>query len=195
MVETIKNLATAFIGESMARNRYTYFAATAKKEGYEQLAAVFIETAEQESQHAKWLLRMINSIQKLKNINQDEIIAEGNVMPVVFNSTAENLKAAIAGENHEYTKMYPEFADVAEKEGYPDIAERIRAIAIAEKHHEDRYKKFLKEIEAGTLLKKSKKTVWICRKCGYLHEGTEPPENCPACNHPPGYYQIQDENY
>jgi rubrerythrin len=195
MTQTLENLATAFIGESMARNRYTFFAATAKKEGMEQVSAIFQETAEHESQHAKWLLRMINDIKKDKKVDPSELIAKGNVIPTTFDSTVENLKAGIAGENYEHTKMYPEFAEVAEKEGFPKIAIRLRAIATAEKHHEERYQKLLKEIEAGTLFKKEKKVTWVCRKCGYMHEGEHPPEICPACDHPKGYYQVQNETY
>lgn len=195
MEETLKNLATAFIGESMARNRYTYFAATAKKEGMEQIAAIFEETAEQESQHAKWILRMINDIKKEKDVDPEKLIAEGNVIPTTFDSTKENLEHGIAGENYEHTKMYPEFAATAEKEGFPKIAARLRAIAVAEKHHEQRYQKLLNELKAGSLFKKDKKVVWVCRKCGYMHEGTHPPELCPACGHPKGYYQVQNETY
>ncbi|MFX1514050.1 MAG: rubrerythrin [Promethearchaeota archaeon] len=195
MEQTLKNLAHAFIGESMARNRYTFFASTAKNDGYQQISEIFLETAGHESQHAKWLLRMINNIKKKEKVDPDKIIAEGNVVPTTFESTVDNLKAAIAGENYEHTKMYPEFAEQADKDGFPDIANRLRAIAIAERHHEERYQKLLNEVEADTIFKKEKKVVWICRECGFMIEGEEPPELCPACNHPKGYYQIQNEIY
>ena len=117
------------------------------------------------------------------------------VAPTTLGDTVENLKAAIAGENYENTEMYPEFADVAEKEGFPEIAARLRAIAVAEKHHEERYKKLLKELEGNTVFKKEKKVYWVCRKCGYIHEGTEPPEACPSCGHPKSYFELQSEEY
>lgn len=188
-METIKNLTKAFIGESQARNRYTIYARIAQKEGFEQIAAVFTETAEQEKEHAKWLFRLIN---QLKANNPVKVEAEA---PTTLGSTTENLKSAIAGENYEYTEMYPGFADVAEKEGFPEIARRLRAIAKAESHHEGRYIKLLSELEGKTLFKKEKKVYWICRKCGYLHEGTEPPEECPSCGHPKAYFQLQCEEY
>ena len=194
MKETIKNLTKAFIGESQARNRYTFYAKIAQKEGYEQIAEIFLITAENEREHAKWLFRMINELKKRGNENLDEIKVEA-VAPTILGNTAENLKAAIAGENYEYTKMYPEFADIAEKEGFPDIAERLRAIAVAEKHHEERYKKLLKEIEADSVFKKDEKVYWVCRKCGYVHEGEEPPEKCPSCSHPRNYFELKCEAY
>ena len=116
-------------------------------------------------------------------------------MPTILGNTRENLKSAIAGENYEHTKMYPEFANIAEKEGFPEIAKRLRAIAVAEKHHEERYKKLLKELENNTLFKKDKKVYWVCRKCGYIHEGTEPPEECPSCGHPKSYFEQACEEY
>ncbi len=194
MEQTIQNLTKAFIGESQARNRYTFYAKTAQKEGYEQISEVFSVTAEQESEHAKWLLRLIIELNKKSGKNASEIIVEASA-PIIFATTVENLKAAIAGENHEYTSMYPEFAKIADKEGLKEIAARIRAIAKAESHHEERYKKLLKELEAGTLHKKAKKTTWTCRKCGYVHDGNTPPENCPSCGHPPAYFQVKCEEY
>jgi len=191
-METIKNLAKAFVGESQARNRYTFYAKIAKKEGFEQIAEIFLITAENEREHAKWLLRMINDLKKKTGENVDVIEAP---VPTTLGDTAENLKAAIAGENYEHTKMYPEFADVAEKEGFPEIANRLRAIAVAERHHEERYKKLLKEVEGKTVFKKEKKVYWVCRKCGYIHEGEEPPEECPSCGHPKSYFEKQCEEY
>ena len=194
MKNTIENLVKAFIGESQARNRYTFYAKIAKNEGFEQIAEIFLITAENEKEHASNLFKLINKLKKKTNEKLDEIKVEA-VAPTVFSSTAENLKAAIAGENYEYTKMYPEFADVAEKEGFPEIATRLRAIAKAEEHHEERYKKLLKEVEAGTFFKKEKEVWWVCRECGYVHFGEEPPEKCPSCDHPRSYFQLKFEEY
>ncbi len=194
MEETIKNLAKAFVGESQARNRYTFYAKVAQKEGFEQISEIFLITAENEKEHAKWLLRLINELKKKYNKSLPEIEIEV-VVPTTFGNTVENLKAAIAGENYEHTEMYPEFADIAEKEGLPEIARRIRAIAVAEKHHEERYKKLLEEIEGNTVFKKDKKVYWVCKKCGYLHEGEEPPEVCPSCSHPKNYFELQCKEF
>ena len=193
MQNTIKNLAVAFVGESQARNRYTMYAKSAKKEGYEQIAEIFLITADQEKEHAKWLMRLINELkEKCENSIKIEINAE---VPAILGTTVENLKAAINGENYEYTSMYPEFAQVAEEENLPEIASRLKSIAIAEKHHEKRYKKLLNEIEAKTVFKKDKEIEWICRECGYEHYGEEAPQKCPACGHPQSYYQVKCENY
>lgn len=194
MKKTIENLAKAFVGESQARNRYTFYSKVAKKEGFEQIAEIFLITAENEREHASWLFKLINELKKKAKEKLEEIKIEASV-PTTFGTTAENLKAAIKGENYEYTKMYPEFADVAEKEGFPEIAKRLRAIAIAEKHHEERYKKILKEVEAGTIFKKEKEVWWVCRECGYIHFGKEPPERCPSCDHEKSFYQIKCEEY
>ncbi len=190
MKNTLKNLTKAFIGESQARNRYTFYAKVAKKEGYEQISAIFTETAEQEREHAKQLFKMINALKE----NEDAIIVEAEA-PTTFGTTVENLKAAIAGENHEYTAMYPEFADVAESEGLSEVAKRLRSIGVAEAHHESRYKKLLAELEAGTVFKKDEVKTWFCRKCGYMHVGKEAPEKCPSCDHPTAYFQVADEVY
>lgn len=189
-METIKNLTKAFIGESQARNRYTIYARIAQKEGFEQISAIFTETAEQEREHAKWLFRMINDLKK----DDNPVVVEAE-SPNILGTTVENLKGAIAGENYEHTKMYPEFADIAEKEGFPEIARRLRAIAVAERHHENRYTKILKELEGGTVFKKNENVVWLCRKCGYVHEGKEPPGDCPSCGHPTAYFERQCEEY
>jgi rubrerythrin len=194
MAKTIENLAKAFIGESQARNRYTIYSKIARKEGFEQIAEIFLITAENEREHASWLFRLINELKKKSGENLNEIKVDA-VVPTTLGSTAENLRAAIAGENYEYTKMYPEFADIAEKEGFHEIAKRLRAIATAEKHHEERYKKILKEVEAGTVFKKAKKVWWVCRECGYVHFGEEPPEKCPSCDHERSFYQIKCEEY
>ena len=194
MKNTVKNLAKAFIGESQARNRYTFYAKIAKNEGFEQIAEIFLITAENEKEHASWLFKLINKLKKQTSEKLDEITVEA-AAPTVLGSTAENLKAAIAGENYEHTRMYPEFADIAEKEGYPEIAVRLRAIAKAEEHHEERYKKLLKEVEAGTVFKKDKEVWWVCRECGYVHFGKEPPEECPSCGHSRSFYQLKCEEY
>ncbi len=189
MKKTLDNLTKAFIGESQARNRYSFYAKTAKKEGYEKIAEVFEVTAEQEKQHAKWLLRMINEIKENdKNVVEAESI-------FVFGNTKENLESAINGEKYEHTDMYPRFAQEAEEEGYPEIAKRLLSIAKAEEHHEERYKKLLKEVENGTMFKKETSVWWVCRVCGYHHFDIEPPEMCPSCDHPRAYYELKCENY
>jgi len=194
MNETIKNLAKAFIGESQARNRYTFYSKIARKEGFEQIAEIFLITADNEKEHASWLFKLINELKNESEENLDEIKVEA-LAPTIFGTTADNLKAAIAGENYEHTTMYPGFAEVAEKEGFSEIAKRLRAIAVAEKHHEERYKKLLKEVESGTVFKKEKEVWWVCRECGYVHFGTEPPEKCPSCDHERSFYQIKCEEY
>lgn len=194
MEKTIENLVKAFIGESQARNRYTFYAKIAKKAGFEQIAGIFLITAENEKEHADNLFKLINELKKKSGEELDEIKVEA-AAPTVLGSTAENLKAAIAGENYEHTKMYPEFADVAEREGFPEIATRLRAIAKAEKHHEERYRKLLKQVEADTFFKKEKDVWWVCRECGYIHFGKEPPEECPSCDHSRSYFQLKCEEY
>ncbi|MCL4476342.1 MAG: rubrerythrin family protein [Nitrospirae bacterium] len=194
MQKTIENLTKAFIGESQARNRYTFYSKIAQKEGFDQISEIFLVTADNEREHAKWLFRLINELKKKSNEDLSEIIVEA-AAPTVLGNTVENLKAAIAGEHYEYSKMYPEFADVAEKEGFSEIAKRLRAIAKAEEHHEERYRKLLKEVEGSTVFKKSRKVYWVCRKCGYIHEGEAPPEKCPSCDHELNYFQIKCEEY
>lgn len=194
MQRTIKNLAMAFVGESQARNRYTMYAKVAKKEGFEQVAELFLLTADNEREHAKWLFRMINDLKQKSGDDLACIKVEAEV-PTVLGSTTENLKASIAGENHETVSMYPGFADVADEEGLSEVASRLRAIGQSEKHHENRFKKLLKEVEAKAVFKKEKAVYWVCRKCGYLHEGTEPPEECPSCSHPSNYFEVQCETY
>lgn len=193
MSKTLENLTKAFIGESMARNRYTIYSKIAFKEGYDEISEIFLLTADNEREHAKWLFRMINDI-KNKEGSPTEIKVEAEA-PLILSNTIENIKGAIAGEHYEYTSMYPEFADTADKEGFKDVATRLRAIAVAEKHHEGRYKKLLKELQEGTFFKKKEKVVWVCRKCGYIHEGNEPPEECPSCNHEKAYFERQCEVY
>lgn len=189
MNKTLKNLALAFIGESQARNRYTFYSKVAKKEGFEQIAEIFLLTAEQEKTHAKRLFEHINEL------TQDEKIAVEAVAPAKIGDTIENLKTAAEGENHEYTKMYPEFATIAREEGFEKIAARFEAIAVAEKHHEERYKKLIAELENGAIFNKKTEVGWICRECGYEHVGNTPPEVCPSCDHPQSYYQVKCELY
>jgi rubrerythrin len=194
MSETIKNLAKAFIGESQARNRYQMYSKIAKKEGYEQIANIFLITADNEREHAKWNFRMLKQLRKKIGFEEEAIHVDAEA-PLVLDDTIANLKAAIAGENYEHTIMYPEFADIAEKEGHPKIATRLRAIGKAEVHHEERYKKLLEQVEAGTVFKKKEKVRWVCQKCGYVHEGDEPPHTCPSCSHPHNYFELVCETY
>jgi len=191
MTKTIENLIKAFIGESQARNRYDFYAKVAKKEGFEQIAEVFLITAENEKVHAK---RLFEHIQELNEDKTGEFKVEATA-PTTYGNTVENLKSAIKGENHEHTQMYPEFAMVAEQEGLQDIANRLRAIAIAEKHHEERFQKLLKEVETETFFKKEKDVWWVCRECGFVHFGIEAPEKCPSCDHPRSFYEIKCEEY
>jgi rubrerythrin len=184
--ETEKNLLTAFSGESQARNRYTYFASQAKKEGFVQMQAIFEETANQEKEHAKRLFKFLEG-------GEVEIAA---AFPAgVIGTTLDNLKAAAAGENYEYSEMYPGFAKIAREEGFATIAAVFEAIAVAEKQHEKRYLDLAANIEAGRVFKRDKEVVWRCRNCGYLHEGDSAPETCPACAHPQAHFELLGENY
>lgn len=184
--KTERNLLTAFAGESQARNRYTYFASKAKKEGLEQIATIFGETANQEKEHAERLFKLLEG---------GEVEVQAAFPAGVIGTTAENLKAAAGGENYEWTDMYPSFAKVAREEGFEEIAEIFEAIAVAEKQHEKRYLGLLANVEADTVFKKEKPVVWRCLNCGYLHEGKEAPELCPACAHPRAYYELLCENW
>lgn len=184
--KTEKNVMTAFAGESQARNRYSYFASQAKKEGYEQISAIFLDTADNEKEHAKVLFKLLEG-------GQAEITA---AFPAgVIGDTAANLREAADGENYEHTKMYPEFAAIAASEGFPAIAATMKNIAIAEKGHEDRYRALIKNLDEGTVFKKNEKVTWRCRNCGYLREGTEAPQECPACQHARAYFELLGENY
>ena len=194
MRKTLENLMKAFVGESQARNRYTFYAKIAKKEGYEQIAEIFLITAENEKEHASTLFRLANELKEKIGEEIEEIKIEAAV-PLVLGDTVRNLETAIAGENYEHTKMYPEFAKVAEEEGLTEIAEILRAIAKAEEHHEERYRKLLDQIKANTVFKKKEKVWWVCRECGYVHYGEEPPEKCPSCGHSKNYFQIKCEEY
>lgn len=184
--QTEKNLCMSFAGESQARNRYTFFASAAKKEGYEQIAAIFTETAEQEKEHAKRMFKWLEG-------GMVEITA---TFPAgVIGTTLENLKAAAAGENEEWTEAYPHFADVAEEEGFPAIAKMYREISVAEKGHEERYNAFVKNIEEGKVFEKDEEVVWQCRNCGYIYVGKKAPEICPACLHPQAYFEVKKTNF
>lgn len=183
---TEKNILTAFAGESQARNRYTFFASQAKKEGFVQISLTFEETANQEKEHAKRLFKFLEG-------GETEISA--GFPAGVIGTTAENLKASAAGENHEHTQMYPEFAQIADDEGFPEAAAAMRAIAVAEKQHEMRYLGFLRNIECGTVFKKATPVKWRCINCGYIHEGPEAPDLCAACAHEKKYFELLGENW
>ncbi len=184
--KTEKNIMAAFAGESQARNRYTYFASAAKKEGYVQMAAIFEETANQEKEHAKRLFKLLEG---------GEVEITGAFPAGTIGTTLENLKASAAGENYEHTSMYPDFAKVAREEGFEKIAVIFDSIAVAEKQHEKRYNDLAANIEAGKVFKREEKVVWRCRNCGFLYEGTEAPERCPACDHPQAHFELLVENY
>jgi len=184
--KTERNLLAAFAGESQARNRYSYFASQARKDGYIQVADIFEETANQEKEHAKRLFKFLQG---------GEVEISASFPAGLIGSTAENLKAAAAGEHYEYSQMYPEFAQVARQEGFDEIAGVFEAIAVAERQHERRYLGLLANIEAGKVFKKDKVVVWRCRNCGYLHEGTEAPKVCPACAHPQAFFELLCENW
>jgi len=171
--KTEKNLMAAFAGESEARNKYTYFASKAKKEGFEQISALFLKTAENEKEHAKLWFKELNGI----------------------GSTEENLLAAANGENYEWTDMYEEFAKVADEEGFHELAEKFRGVALIEKHHEERYRALLKNVQMQQVFEKSEVKIWECRNCGHIVVGTKAPEVCPVCNHPQSYFELNAENY
>jgi rubrerythrin len=194
MKKTLINLAKAYVGESQARNRYTFYAKIAKKEGYEQIAGIFIKTANQEKEHAKRLFEHLRELADKLKIKKEELEIETSV-PIVYGTTKENLKAAINGESYENTTMYPEFAAVAESEGYKKIAARFKAISRAEEHHEERYQKLLKSLVDRSVFKKEEKIWWVCRECGYVHYGETPPKKCPSCDHAQAYYEIKCEKY
>ncbi len=171
--QTEKNLMAAFSGESEARNKYTYFASVAKKEGYEQIAALFLETADNEKEHAKLWFKELDGL----------------------GDTAKNLQSAAEGENYEWTDMYAGFAETAEEEGFPELAAKFRLVAEIEKHHEERYRALLKNVETAKVFEKSEIKVWICRNCGHIVVGKNAPDVCPTCNHPKAYFELKAENY
>jgi len=184
--ETEKNLLASFAGESQARNRYTYFAGAARKEGFVQIADIFEETANQEKEHAKRFFKFLQG---------GELEIQAAFPAGVIGTTLENLEAAAAGENHEHSVLYPGFAKTAREEGFEEIAKVFEAVSIAEKQHEKRYRDLAANIENDRVFKREKKTVWRCRNCGYLHEDTGAPETCPACAHPRAHFELLGENW
>lgn len=184
--KTEKNLLTAFAGESQARNRYTYFAGQARKDGFVQIADIFLETADQEKEHAKRFFKFLEG---------GEVEVACAFPAGVIGTTLDNLKAAAAGEHHEHTSMYPGFAKIAEEEGFKDVAVAFRAISVAEKQHEKRYLDLAANIQAGRVFKRDAKAIWRCRNCGYLHVGVSAPELCPACLHPQAHFELLGENW
>ena len=184
--QTEKNILTAFAGESQARNRYTYFASQAKKDGYVQISEIFTETANQEKEHAKRLFKLLEG---------GEVEVTAAFPAGVIGTTLDNLKEAAAGENYEYTDMYPGFAKIAVEEGFEEIAEIFKAIAVAEKQHEKRYLALAANVANNAVFKKTDAVVWRCRNCGYLHEGDGAPEECPACAHPQAHFELLGENW
>ena len=184
--QTEKNLITAFAGESQARNRYTYFAGQARKEGFKQMEAIFLETADQEKEHAKRLFKFLQG-------GTAEVTAS---FPAgVIGTTTENLAEGAAGENYEWTEMYPSFSKKAREEGFEEIARAFESIAVAEKQHEKRYLALKANIEAGRVFKREEQVKWQCRNCGYVHEGAEAPDTCPACSHPQAHFELISENW
>jgi len=184
--QTEKNILTAFTGESQARNRYTFFASKAKKEGFVQISDIFTETADQEKEHAKRLFKLLEG---------GEVEVTASFPAGVIGTTVENLAEAAGGENHEHTVMYPGFAKIARQEGFNDIADIFMAIAVAEKQHEKRYVELKANIEAGRVFKRDDKQTWRCRNCGYLHQGKGAPEVCPACDHARDHFELLAENW
>jgi rubrerythrin len=184
--QTEKNLLASFAGESQARNRYTYFASVARKAGYEQIAAIFLETADNEKEHAKRFFRLLEG---------GDLEIRASYPAGVIGDTAQNLEAAAAGEHLEWTKLYKDAEAVARQEGFEEVAKQFKEIAEVEEQHEIRYRKLLKNLKEGKLFKRDTVVKWKCRNCGYIHEGKEAPERCPACDHPQGFYEIFCEPY
>ncbi|MFH1336678.1 MAG: rubrerythrin [Candidatus Zixiibacteriota bacterium] len=184
--QTEKNLITAFAGESQARNRYTYFSSQAKKEGFEQISFIFSDTADNEKEHAKRLFKFLEG---------GDALVSASFPAGVIGQTKENLKTAAAGENYEHTTMYPDFARIADQEGFPEIAAAFRSIAVAERGHEKRYLTLRGNIEKGRVFKRERPVFWRCRNCGYIHEGEEALKECPSCTHPQAHFELLVENY
>ncbi len=184
--KTEKNLLKAFAGESQARNRYTYFASAAKKEGYEQISAIFLETAENEKEHAKIFFKYLEG----GDVEITAVYPAGKI-----GTTQENLLAAADGEKEEWSKLYQDFEKTAREEGFNEIAASFKMIAGVEAHHETRYRKLLENVKKGTVFKKEKPLMWKCRNCGHIHEGKDAPVKCPACSHPQAYFEVEAENY
>ncbi|MFH1837324.1 MAG: rubrerythrin [Candidatus Omnitrophota bacterium] len=183
---TEKNLLAAFAGESQARNRYTYFASAAKKAGYEQISAIFLETADNEREHAKKFFKFLEG---------GEVEITASYPAGIIGKTSDNLKAAAEGENMEWTSIYKNFADIADEEGFDEVAETFKRISMVEKEHEKRYRKLLENVTKGEVFKKKETIKWKCRNCGYVHEAAEAVKECPACKHPQAYFEVLKENY
>lgn len=186
--KTERNLLTSFAGESQARNRYTYFASQARKEGYVQIADIFAETADQEKEHAKRFFKFLKGGEVAVDV---EVLFPAGVI----GGTEENLRASAMGEHHEYTEMYPGYAKIAREEGFEDIAKVFEAVSVAEKQHEKRYLDLADNLKEGRVFSRKEKVVWRCRNCGYLHEGSDTPKSCPACAHPQAYFELLGENW
>ncbi len=194
MKETIKNLAAAYVGESQARNRYTYYAKVARLEGYRKISEIFIATAEQERTHAKRLFEHLNNLTKKEGLEED-LLLDKALVPHIYDNTKANLQAAIEGEKYENSEMYPEFAQKADAEGYPEIANRMRAIAKAEKHHQERFQKLLDLVGHGNYFERSEEKTWACLECGYIQIGKNAPSKCPSCDHSQAHYEVQCEEF
>ena len=194
MRKTLENLTKAFVGESQARNRYTMYSSIARKEWYLQIADIFLETAEQEKEHAERFFKMIQMVKSKLGEDMDEVMIDTGAFVKMW-TTLENLQYSINGEHHENQDLYPEFAKIAEEEWLSEIAARIRAISHAEEHHEARYQAVRDQLSAGTLAEKAEDVEWMCTKCGYVHKGKFPPKKCPACDHESNYYIVKTEKY
>lgn len=196
MKETAKKLYTAYVGESQARNRYNYFSKAAKKEGYVLVSKIFDETSDQEKEHGSWFYKMLQQFKKEEKFDEMKVLPDAE-FPTTLGNTIENLKSAIAGENMEWQTLYPDIVQTAEKEGYPEIANRVRAIIKAEKHHSERYGKLLKLVGDDAFFKRGKKVVWVCMECGYEveMESLPPDFKCPSCDHPREYYRKKCEDF
>ena len=196
MKETAKKLFTAYVGESQARNRYTFFSKIAKKEGYGLVSKIFLETADQEKTHGSWYYKMVQGFKKEESFDEMKVLPDAD-FPTTHGTTIENLKSAIAGENMEWQTLYPDIVETAEKEGYSDIAKRVKAIIRAEKHHSERYGKLLKLVGDEVFFKRGEKVVWICMECGYEVEMDEIPKKfkCPSCSHPRAYFRKKCEEF
>lgn len=196
MKETAKKLFTAYVGESQARNRYTFFSKVAKKEGYGLISTIFLETANQEKEHGSWFYKMLQVVKKEEYFDEMKVLPEAD-FPTTHGTTVENLKSAIAGENMEWQTLYPDIAETADKEKYPNIAKRVQAIMVAEKHHSERYGKLLKLVDDYAFFKRGNKIVWVCMECGYEVEVDQLPQGfiCPSCSQPRAYYRKKCEEF
>ncbi len=195
MNKLIEQLAQAYVGESQARMRYTEYAKIAKKEGYEQIGAIFLETADHEKTHGKNFFRMIQKVFEKLGESEEVLELKNVAVPVIRGTLVENLKASIKGEHHEHTELYPTIAKIAKEEGFPELSTQILGIAKAEEHHEKRYAMLLEQIEKASFFKKDGKVWWLSMECGYWHYAEEPPTMCPSCLHPKAFFKKMDEDY